>query len=185
MTRKTRRLYLIVVSLVLLGVAAALVLNALSDKIVFFFSPTQVADHPPAAGQVVRLGGLVEAGSVHKLDDAGTISFKVTDLNKTVDVSYRGILPDLFREGQGVVVQGAFDPAGQFVARDVLAKHDEKYMPPEVAKALKESGRWQEGANQTGTGQTGTGQTGAGQAANAAGGAAASGTTSGTGSATP
>jgi cytochrome c-type biogenesis protein CcmE len=192
MTRKTRRLYLIVVSLLLLGVAAALVLNALSDKIVFFFSPTQMVEHPPSAGQVVRLGGLVEAGSVHKIEDGGTIAFKVTDLNKTVDVNYRGILPDLFREGQGVVVQGAFEQGGQFVAREVLAKHDEKYMPPEVAKALKESGRWQEGAgaNNAGNGaasQSAGGQAGVGQAGvsptSAAGTAQPAG--SGTGNATP
>ncbi|MET1026512.1 MAG: cytochrome c maturation protein CcmE [Dongiaceae bacterium] len=155
MTRKTRRTYLIIISLVLLGAATGLVLNALSDKIVFFFSPTQIAEHPPVPGQVIRLGGLVEAGSVRKLEDGGTTAFRVTDLRKTVDVSYRGILPDLFREGQGVVVQGSYNEAGQFVALDVLAKHDEKYMPPEVAKALKASGRWQETANQDGK-QTGS-----------------------------
>jgi cytochrome c-type biogenesis protein CcmE len=142
MTRKTRRLYLIVVSLVLLGAAAALVLNALSDKIVFFFSPSEITEHPPSAGKIVRLGGLVESGSVHKLDNVGTVSFTVTDLKKSVNVNYRGILPDLFREGQGVVVQGSFNDTGQFVAVDVLAKHDEKYMPKDVADRLKAQGDW-------------------------------------------
>ena len=157
MTRKTRRLYLIVISLLLLGAAAGLVLNALSDKIVFFFSPTEIVTKPPSPGKVVRLGGLVESGSLHKLDNAGTISFTVTDLKQSVNVNYRGILPDLFREGQGVVVQGSFNKTGQFVAIDVLAKHDEKYMPPEVAKALKASGRWEETAGQVGNGQVGNG----------------------------
>ncbi|MDY0881877.1 cytochrome c maturation protein CcmE [Dongia soli] len=156
MTRKTRRLYLIVTSLLLLGVAAGLVLNALSDKIVFFFSPTEITAKPPSPGKVVRLGGLVESGSLRKLDNAGTISFTLTDLKKSVNVNYRGILPDLFREGQGVVVQGSFNNTGQFVAIDVLAKHDEKYMPPEVAKALKASGRWEETAGQVGSSQVGS-----------------------------
>ena len=92
------------------------------------------------------LGGLVEAGSVARSGDGATIHFKVTDLKNTVDITYRGVLPDLFREGQGVVVEGAYGSDGAFTASEVLAKHDEKYMPPEVAKALKESGRWQEGA---------------------------------------
>ena len=95
----------------------------------------------------MRIGGLVEAGSVQK--DGQEVRFTVTDTNKTVDVVYRGLLPDLFREGQGVVAEGTLGADGVFIAREVLAKHDEKYMPPEVAKALKESGRWQEGNEAT------------------------------------
>jgi len=151
MTRKTRRLYLVIVSLALLGIAVALVLTALRQDIVFFLSPTELATKPPTPGRLIRVGGLVETGSVQKLGSDGTIAFKVTDLRKSVAVTYRGILPDLFREGQGVVIEGAMDEQGQFIASEVLAKHDEKYMPPEVAKALKASGRWQESGNQTGS----------------------------------
>jgi cytochrome c-type biogenesis protein CcmE len=142
MTRKRLRLTLVLVSLAVLGVAVALMLRAFNDQVVFFRSPTEIAEKPPAEGQRLRVGGLVEAGSV--LKDGERVSFIVTDLSNTVQVTYRGLLPDLFREGQGVVMLGAFDGAGTFVASEVLAKHDETYMPPEVAKALKESGRWQE-----------------------------------------
>jgi cytochrome c-type biogenesis protein CcmE len=142
MSRKRLRLYLVLATLVVLGIAATLILRALNEELVFFLSPTQIAAKQPNEGQQIRLGGLVETGSVKK--DGETVAFSVTDLNKTVIVTYRGLLPDLFREGQGVVVEGAFDGSGQFVASEVLAKHDETYMPPEVAKALKESGRWQE-----------------------------------------
>ncbi len=142
MSRKRLRLYLVLASLAVLGVAATLVLRALDQELVFFLSPTEIASKAPAAGQQIRLGGLVETGTVEKSGE--TVAFSVTDLTNTVKVTYRGLLPDLFREGQGVVVEGAFDGSGQFVARQVLAKHDETYMPPEVAKALKESGRWQE-----------------------------------------
>jgi cytochrome c-type biogenesis protein CcmE len=146
MKRKTLRLYMLVASLCLLGVAVGLTLYAFQSRIVFFFSPSDIAKERPATGQVVRLGGLVEAGSVEKTGDGATTTFNVTDLKSTVEVSYRGVLPDLFREGQGVVVEGAYTSDGTFTASEVLAKHDEKYMPPEVAKALKDSGRWQEGA---------------------------------------
>jgi cytochrome c-type biogenesis protein CcmE len=142
MSRKRLRLYLVLATLAVLGIAATLVLRALNEELVFFLSPTQIGEKQPNAGQQIRLGGLVEAGSVEKSGE--TVAFSVTDLSNTVNVTYRGLLPDLFREGQGVVVEGAFDGSGQFVAREVLAKHDETYMPPEVAKALKESGRWQE-----------------------------------------
>jgi cytochrome c-type biogenesis protein CcmE len=142
MSRKRLRLYLVLATLVVLGIAATLILRALNQELVFFMSPSQIADKQPSAGQQIRLGGLVETGSVKK--DGESVVFSVTDLNKAVTVNYRGLLPDLFREGQGVVVEGAFDVGGQFVASEVLAKHDETYMPPEVAKALKESGRWQE-----------------------------------------
>jgi cytochrome c-type biogenesis protein CcmE len=148
MNRKRLRLYLVLASLAVLGLAALLVLRALDSELVYFLSPSEIVTTQPAAGQQIRIGGLVESGSVEKSGGDGTIGFIVTDLAAEVRVSYRGILPDLFREGQGVVVQGAFDNAGQFVAAEVLAKHDETYMPPEVAKALKESGRWKETSGQ-------------------------------------
>lgn len=154
MKRKTLRLYLLVVSIGLLSLAVGLALYAFKNKIVFFFSPSDIASHHPTSGQRVRLGGLVEAGSLQHLAGGTTVSFRVTDLKNGIDIRYQGILPDLFREGQGVVVEGSFDESGQFVATEVLAKHDEKYMPPEVAKALKDSGRWQEtggAAQPTGT----------------------------------
>ncbi len=142
MTRKRLRLYLVLASLVVLGIAATLILRALSEDLVYFRSPTDVAGSRPDAGALFRLGGLVETGTVEKQGEQ--VTFSVTDLTSNVTVTYRGLLPDLFREGQGVIVEGAFDDSGQFIAREVLAKHDETYMPPEVAKALKESGRWQE-----------------------------------------
>jgi cytochrome c-type biogenesis protein CcmE len=147
MKRKTLRLYLLIASLCLLGVAVGLTLYAFQSRIVFFFSPSEIAENKPAAGRVIRLGGLVEAGSVKKSGDGATVDFNVTDLKSTVAVRFRGVLPDLFREGQGVVCEGSYGADGSFTATEVLAKHDEKYMPPEVAKALKESGRWQEGEN--------------------------------------
>ena len=157
MKRKTLRLYLLVASLCLLGVAVGLALYAFQSRIVFFFSPSDVAAGRPSVGRVVRLGGLVEAGSIARSGDGSTITFKVTDLKNAVAVTYRGVLPDLFRESQGVVVEGAYGADGKFTATEVLAKHDEKYMPPEVAKALKESGRWQEGATAEPTTGTATG----------------------------
>ena len=128
--------------LAVVGLRACRDLRALNEELVFFLSPSQIAEKQPGAGQQMRLGGLVETGSVKK--EGEDVAFSVTDLNKAVTVNYRGLLPDLFREGQGVVVEGAFDDGGRFVASEVLAKHDETYMPPEVAKALKESGRWHE-----------------------------------------
>lgn len=143
MKPKQKRLWLLVGSLAVLGVAAALVLTALNDNIVFFYSPTQVAEKKPGPERRFRLGGLVEAGSVQK---QGTETrFTVTDTNKSIVVVYRGLLPDLFREGQGVIAEGTLGADGIFVAREVLAKHDENYMPPEVARALKESGQWKDG----------------------------------------
>jgi cytochrome c-type biogenesis protein CcmE len=129
-----------------LVIAAGLVLYALSDRIVFFNSPSDIHAHMPAPGQRIRLGGLVETGSLVKGTD-GSVRFAVTDGAETVPVSYRGILPDLFREGQGVVTEGVLDPDGKFTADTVLAKHDENYMPKEVADALKKQGRWREGEN--------------------------------------
>ncbi|MFG1279642.1 cytochrome c maturation protein CcmE [Xanthobacter autotrophicus] len=143
MTRKGRRLVLIGAGLGVLALAAGLILSALTDTIVFFRSPTEVTQQQVAPGARLRLGGLVETGSVVK---SGTLTiFKVTDGNATVKVAYSGILPDLFREGQGVVAEGALQADGSFKADSVLAKHDEKYMPREVADALKAQGRWQEG----------------------------------------
>lgn len=143
MTPKRRRLWLLVGSLSVLGAAAALVLTALNDNLVFFYSPTQVAERKITSDRRFRLGGLVEAGSVQK--EGQLVRFNVTDTHKTVAVAYRGLLPDLFREGQGVVAEGALGADGVFVAREVLAKHDENYMPPEVAKAIKDAGQWKDG----------------------------------------
>ena len=142
--RKRKRLYVVLAGMSMLGIAVALVLTAFEDNIVFFFTPSELADKSFAPQQRVRLGGLVEDGSVRSAADGVTTEFVITDLTATVNVSYKGILPDLFREGQGVVAEGRFDAAGRFVATEVLAKHDENYMPREVAEKLKESGRWQE-----------------------------------------
>jgi len=139
MTRKQRRGILIGVGVGVLMVAVGLVLFALRDSIVFFHTPSDLAEKPIAAGQRFRLGGLVENGSVKRGQGTKT-DFVVTDTLKTVPVSYEGVLPDLFREGQGVVAEGTLSPEGVFVADSVLAKHDENYMPPEVAKALEAKG---------------------------------------------
>jgi cytochrome c-type biogenesis protein CcmE len=140
--RKQRRLTLLGLGMLALGGAAALVLTAFEDNIVFFYSPSDVQAKEIPADRYVRLGGLVKDGSVTKIGDGATTRFAVTDGNNAVTVRYRGLLPDLFREGQGVVTQGSFNENGVFVAKEVLAKHDENYMPPEVAEALKESGQW-------------------------------------------
>ncbi|HEX9835516.1 MAG TPA: cytochrome c maturation protein CcmE [Alphaproteobacteria bacterium] len=144
MTRKGRRLSFVVLGIAVLGVAAALVLTALEDNIVFFYSPTDLQSKSLPAERSVRIGGLVEQGSVAR--EAETVRFRVTDLVHAVTVVYRGPLPDLFREGQGIVALGKLDTDGTFRASEVLAKHDETYMPPEVADALKRAGRWQEGS---------------------------------------
>jgi cytochrome c-type biogenesis protein CcmE len=141
MTRKQRRLTLIGAGLGVLGLAAALVLFALKDSIVFFNSPTDVVEKHVAPGSRIRLGGLVKPGTLVRGDNL-LVKFEVTDGNKSVPVSYVGILPDLFREGQGVVTEGALDTGGHFKADSVLAKHDETYMPKEVADALKKQGHW-------------------------------------------
>ena len=143
-TRKKRRLYAVLAGLTMLGIAAALVLTAFEDNIVFFYSPSDITEKNLRPGQTVRLGGLVEADSVKKSTDGVTTEFVITDMNKTIEVSYKGLLPDLFREGQGVVTQGKLGPNGVFIASEVLAKHDENYMPKEVAEALKKSGKWKE-----------------------------------------
>lgn len=139
MTRKQQRAVVIVAGLGVLGAALALVLFALSSTITYFKTPSDLAENAVPAGQRFRLGGLVQDGSV-KRGQGLDVEFGVTDTLKAVTVVYRGILPDLFREGQGVVTEGRLDGGGRFIADTVLAKHDETYMPPEVAKSLKERG---------------------------------------------
>jgi len=143
MTRKQRRLVLISTSLGVIAIAAALILSALRDAIVFFNSPTDVAEKHISFGSRIRVGGLVKPGSVERGDNL-RISFDVTDGKNDVPVRYQGIVPDLFREGQGVVAEGKLEKGGTLVADTVLAKHDERYMPREVVDALKKSGRWEE-----------------------------------------
>jgi cytochrome c-type biogenesis protein CcmE len=143
MTRKKRRLYAVITGMVVLAAAAALVLNAFEDNLVFFFSPSDLEERELAPGQVIRVGGLVEMDSVTRLDDGLTVTFMVTDTANSLPIRFTGVLPDLFREGQGIVAEGTLGPDGVFVARDVLAKHDENYMPPEVADAIKDAGHWE------------------------------------------
>jgi len=139
-TRKRQRMAFLLIGAVMLSAAVALVLFAFNKNIVFFFSPTDLLASPQPPGRDFRLGGLVEQGSVMK--DGTLVRFRITDKKNALAVVYRGVLPDLFREGQGVVVEGALGPDGNFTANNVLAKHDEKYMPPEVAAALKKNGEW-------------------------------------------
>jgi cytochrome c-type biogenesis protein CcmE len=141
MTRKQKRLTIILGGLAVLGVAAGLVLYALSDTIVFFYTPSEVAQRQVVPGTRLRLGGLVEAGSLSK-SEGTKVKFAITDMTKTMTVSYVGQLPDLFREGQGVVAEGTLDASGALIADTVLAKHDEKYMPKDVADRLKAQGVW-------------------------------------------
>jgi cytochrome c-type biogenesis protein CcmE len=148
MKRKHKRLTFVMIALVLLGIAATLMLNAFEDNIVFFYSPTEIKTKQLKADQRLRLGGLVEEGSLQKPGDS-TVIFRVTDTANTITVRFKGILPDLFREGQGVIAEGKMQ-GETFIAEEVLAKHDENYMPPEVAEAIKKSGQWKdpEGASQ-------------------------------------
>jgi cytochrome c-type biogenesis protein CcmE len=141
MTRKQRRLVLIGTAAGVLAIALGLVLNALRDSIVFFNSPTDLMEKHVQAGQRMRIGGLVKEGTVVRSENLA-VRFEVTDGTSTIPVAYRGLLPDLFREGQGVVAEGTLDGAGTFRADTILAKHDETYMPKEVADALKKQGRW-------------------------------------------
>jgi cytochrome c-type biogenesis protein CcmE len=143
MTRKQRRLTVIGGSLAVLTLAAALVLNAMRDSIVFFSTPKMVAEKHIQPGKRFRLGGLVQPGSLVHGEDL-KVTFEVGDGSADLPVSYQGILPDLFREGQGVVAEGALDASGVFKADTVLAKHDENYMPKDVADALKKQGLWKE-----------------------------------------
>jgi cytochrome c-type biogenesis protein CcmE len=153
MTRKQRRLVLIGGSIGVLALAVGLVLNALSGAIVFFNSPTDIKEKHIAAGTRVRIGGLVKDGSVQRGDNM-RIRFEVTDGKSDVPVTFQGIVPDLFREGQGVVAEGKIEPGGMLDADTVLAKHDERYMPKEVVDALKKSGRWDESEGKVAGGKT-------------------------------
>jgi cytochrome c-type biogenesis protein CcmE len=143
MTRKQRRLVLIGSGLGVLAIAVALMLNAFRDSIVFFNSPSDVAERHIGPGTRIRLGGLVKDGTVVRGSNL-SVRFEVTDGKTEIPVAYQGVLPDLFREGQGVVAEGALNGAGVFAADTILAKHDETYMPKEVADALKKSGHWKD-----------------------------------------
>ena len=136
MKPRTKRAIAIVGGLAALGIAAALVLNAFQSNLVFFFTPTQVAKNEVPKDRTFRMGGLVEPGSLVRQKDALTVNFKITDGAQSIPVVYTGILPDLFKEGKGVVAQGKIGPDGIFQASEVLAKHDENYMPPEAADAM-------------------------------------------------
>ena len=135
MKPRHKRMVLIAAGLATVGIAATLVLNSLRSNMAFFYTPTQIAAHEAPTGRSLRIGGLVETGSVQR--KGVTVHFTVTDTAKSIPVVYTGILPDLFKEGKGVVAQGELDPQGVFQATEVLAKHDENYMPPEAADALK------------------------------------------------
>jgi cytochrome c-type biogenesis protein CcmE len=148
MTRKQQRLLVVAGGMALLGVAAALVLSAFQDNLVFFYSPSEVVTRDISPERPFRLGGLVEEASV--VQAGVTTTFRVTDRAHAVAVTFTGLLPDLFREGQGVVAEGRINGAGIFEASRVLAKHDENYMPPEVAEALMKAGQWRpEGTGQS------------------------------------
>ncbi len=138
MKPRHRRLALIVAGVAGLALAATLVLSAFQQNLVFFFTPSQVAAHEAPQGRAFRVGGMVEVGSVKRQPDGVTVNFVVTDTAKSMPVAYKGVLPDLFREGKGVVTQGRLEN-GVFVASEVLAKHDENYMPPEAADAVKKA----------------------------------------------
>lgn len=149
MKPRHKKLALIGVGLAGIGVATALVLNAFQNNLVFFFSPTQVAAKEAPTQKAFRIGGLVQQGSIKREDDGLTVRFVVTDLEHSVPVVYKGILPDLFKEGKGVVAQGQLGADGIFQANQVLAKHDENYMPPEAADALKPNQKHLEDAAKT------------------------------------
>jgi len=150
MTRKRRRLYAVLAGMASLGVAAFLVLSAFSDNLVFFYSPSDLKTKSVPFERQLRIGGLVEEHSVARAADGKSVAFRVTYGANTIPVTYTGSLPDLFREGQGVVAEGMLRSDGTFRASNVLAKHDENYMPPEVAEALKKSGHWQETSGKKG-----------------------------------
>ncbi len=142
MKRKHKRLLFVVVGMAALGIAAGLIVSAFDENLVFFFSPTELQGKALNPDQRIRVGGLVEEGSLAKETDGVTFWFRVTDLTTAQTVNYKGLLPDLFREGQGIVAEGKMRADGVFEAEEVLAKHDENYMPREVADALKKSGQW-------------------------------------------
>ncbi|MGH8371083.1 MAG: cytochrome c maturation protein CcmE [Gammaproteobacteria bacterium] len=137
--RQKKRLAVVLVLVVGAGIATALGLRAFQRNILYYFTPSQVAAGSAHVGQLFRMGGLVENGSVQRTPDTMTVHFTLTDMQRSIPIVYTGILPDLFREGQGIVVHGKLDKDGLFVADEVLAKHDEKYMPPEVAAAIKKA----------------------------------------------
>jgi cytochrome c-type biogenesis protein CcmE len=139
MKARHKKLILIAVVVIALGAVAALVLNAFQSNLVFFFSPTQVVNGEAPSARAFRIGGLVESGSLRREPDGVTAHFRVTDTAQTVSVTYKGLLPDLFKEGKGVVAEGRMNSSGVFVAEQVLAKHDENYMPPEAASALEQA----------------------------------------------
>jgi cytochrome c-type biogenesis protein CcmE len=139
MKPRYKRLGWILGGLAVLGIAAALVLNAFRSNLVFFYTPTQIAAKEAPQGHPFRVGGLVEAGSLAREPNSLTVRFRVTDTAQTISVTYTGLLPDLFKEGKGVVAQGTLGPDGVFHASEVLAKHDENYMPPEAADAVKKA----------------------------------------------
>lgn len=141
-SRKRQRLWLVSIGVLLLGGAAALALTAFEDNLVFFHSPSDLAAGKAEPGRLVRVGGVVEMGSVERVADTAKVAFVLKDCAASVRIVYEGLLPDLFREGQGIVAQGRLDKAGAFEAVEILAKHDENYMPTEVADALKASGDW-------------------------------------------
>ena len=149
MTRKRKRLLFLLLGLGALGGATAMVLAAFNENLVFFYSPSDLVEQHVGPERRIRIGGLVEEHSLARAENGHTVTFRVTDGAKELAVAYEGILPDLFREGQGVVAEGKLRADGVFAASSVLAKHDEKYMPREVADALKKSGRWQEGTGLT------------------------------------
>ena len=146
MKPRHKRMIIIAAGLAALGIAAALVLNAFQSNLVFFFSPSQVMASEAPRGKAFRIGGLVEAGSLKRQADGLTVSFRVTDTAQTITVVYTGILPDLFREGKGVVAQGRLGAGGVFEATEVLAKHDENYMPPDAAHAIEQAQKAQKSA---------------------------------------
>jgi cytochrome c-type biogenesis protein CcmE len=139
MKPRHKRLALIGLGVAALAIATALVLNAFQSNLVFFFTPTQVAAREAPIGRTFRIGGMVETGSLKRGPDGLTVHFRVTDTAQTIPVVYKGILPDLFKEGKGVVAQGRLGPNGEFSASEVLAKHDENYMPPEAAHAMEQA----------------------------------------------
>ncbi|MBI5164608.1 MAG: cytochrome c maturation protein CcmE [Magnetospirillum sp.] len=141
MTRKRQRLYFLLLGMSALGIAVTLVLMALKQDVIYFYSPSQLTEFKVPANKRIRIGGLVEVGSVAK--EGAITRFRVVDKQSGIDVAFTGLLPDLFREGQGVVAEGKLGADGGFAAAEVLAKHDENYKPKEVADALKKSGEWQ------------------------------------------
>ena len=146
---RRKRLNIILLILVVIGVAVALVLYALRQNINLFYTPSQIVNNEAPQGVTIRVGGLVENGSFKQQGDSLKSLFRVTDIDNTVTITYEGILPDLFKEGQGVVARGQLGQDSVFVAEEVLAKHDENYMPPEVKEALEETGHWKDNQKTT------------------------------------